>query len=102
MAEQPGLGEPVPVGVIDVAHATVGVMEATQPNLARQIKSVRNDIRRLKAEVEAFSSGKAEKAAAAAARRVVRPVWYYPAVAVAGLAGIAAVLRARVPALRLF
>ena len=100
MAEQPVLGEPVPVGVIDVAHATVGTPDP-KPNVARQIKSMRQDIRRLKTEVEMFNMRKAEKAAAAAARKAARPAWYYPAMAAACVVGTMVMLRDRLPDVRL-
>lgn len=94
MAEQPGLGRPVPVGVIDVAHATVGVTEPAPPNLARQIRSLRSDIRRLKAEVELFKNAQAEKAAAATAQKLARPARAYTAMAMA--AGMFVMLRDRI------
>jgi hypothetical protein len=102
MAEQPGLGEPVPVGVIDVAHATVGVVEPAPANLARQIRSVRSDIRRLKAEVEALALRKADRAVTEAAGKAMRPAWYLPAVAMACVAATVVMLRDRLPDLRPF
>lgn len=81
MVEQAGLGTPVPIGVIDVAHATVGIAPPAQPNPARQIKALRNDIRRLKAEFQSRELRKSEDAHAAATRQAQPTDWRYPAVA---------------------